>query len=76
MQAMREAGMFCDATVIVEGITFPVHRVVSAAGSEVLAAMFAAGFLEGQKLTAELPEVRTLPASSLLRAGAAGKFAP
>ena len=46
MQAMREAGMFCDATVIVEGITFPVHRVVIAAGSEVLAAMFAAGFLE------------------------------
>lgn len=57
MQALREAGTFCDATVLVGGRTFHVHRVVIAGGSEVLAAMFTAGLREGKTQTAELPEV-------------------
>ncbi|KAJ1485373.1 BTB/POZ protein [Baffinella frigidus] len=67
MQALREAGTFCDATVLVGGRTFHVHRVVIAGGSEVLAAMFTAGLREGKTQTAELPEMDAASFETLLR---------
>ncbi|XP_077977144.1 kelch-like protein 12 [Glandiceps talaboti] len=54
MNNLRKSGTLCDVILSVEGIDFPVHRIVLAACSDYFCAMFTNEMSEKQKSSIEL----------------------
>ena len=57
MNSLRESGMLCDIILIVEGVEFPVHKVILASSSPYFQAMFTSSFQEKNKSRQEIHEI-------------------
>ena len=54
MNSLRKSGTLCDIILIVEGMEFPVHKIVLAAGSPYFQAMFTSSFKEKDESRQEI----------------------